>query len=70
MSVQRHKKRGRANPLPAAGVNFIFLENTTSFGSKATAVFNELAKNGATVFASRMERKVKEMGISFKSKIE
>lgn len=54
----------------AAGVNFIFLENTTSFGSKATAVFNELAKNGATVFASRMDKKVKEMGISFKSKIE
>lgn len=54
----------------AAGVNFIFLENTTSFGSKATAVFNELAKNGATVFASRMDRKIKEMGISFKSKVE
>jgi len=54
----------------AAGVNFIFLENTTSFGSKATAIFNELAKNGATIFATRMDRKVKEMGVSFKTKIE
>ena len=53
----------------AAGVNFIFLENTTSFGSKATAIFNELAKNGATIFATRMDREVKEMGISFKTKI-
>lgn len=54
----------------AAGVNFIFLENTTSFGSKATAIFNELAKNGATIFGTRMDRKVKEMGVSFKTKIE
>ncbi len=54
----------------AAGVNFIFLENITSFGSKAISIFNELAKNGAIVFATRMDRKVKEMGVSFKNKIE
>lgn len=54
----------------AAGVNFIFLENTTSFGSKATSVFNELAKNGVTIFGTRMDRQIKEMGVLFKKKID
>jgi len=53
----------------AAGTNHVFVENISSLGSDAVATLNSIAKNGGTVFATRMDRKVKEIGISFQSKI-
>lgn len=54
----------------AAGVNHLFIENITSLGSDAVATLNQIAKNGGLVFATRMERKQKEMTVLFKGKID
>lgn len=53
----------------AAGINFLFLENISSFGSQATSTFNQLAKNGALIFATRMDQSKKDIGIAFKAKL-
>lgn len=54
----------------AAGVSHIFIENISSLGSGAVATLNQIAKNGGMVFATRMERKQKEMTVAFKGKID
>lgn len=48
---------------------FIFLENVTSFGSTAVALFNRLIKDGVQIFASEMDRSQKEMQINFLAKV-
>lgn len=53
----------------AAGTKFIFIENISSLGSDVVNTLNQLVKNGGTVFVTRMDRGVKEMGFSFLSKI-
>ena len=45
----------------AAGVNFVFVENTSSLGSGAVETMNQIAKNGGIIFGTRMERKQKEI---------
>lgn len=52
------------------GVNFIFLENTSSLGSGVVDTLNRLAKNGAEVYATRMDRKKDAMEITFNTKID
>lgn len=54
----------------AAGVNFIFIENTTSMGSGAVATMNRIAKNGGIIFGTHMERSTKDMSVVFKSKLD
>ena len=54
----------------AAGVNVIVLENLTSMGSDTVATLNALAKGGAQIFASRVDRKQKDVKVIFSSKIE
>lgn len=54
----------------AAGVNIIVLENLTSMGSDTVATLNALAKGGAQIFASRVDRKQKDVKVVFSSKIE
>jgi hypothetical protein len=54
----------------AAGVNFIFIENTTSMGSGAVATMNRIAKNGGIIFGTHMERSTKDMSVVFKAKLD
>lgn len=54
----------------AAGMNVIVLENLSSLGSDTVATLNRLAKNGANIFATRVDRKVKDVKVIFSSKIE
>lgn len=52
------------------GIYFLFFENLNSYGSTAVSLLNELAKEGATIFGSRLERKKRKLEINFNSKIE
>lgn len=54
----------------AAGVNVIVLENLTSMGSDTVATLNALAKGGAQIFASRVDRQQKDVKVVFSSKID
>lgn len=54
----------------AKGVRFVFCENISSLGSDAVAILNGLAKEGAHVFATEMERKKKEIQVTFETKIQ
>lgn len=52
-------------------VCFVFIENISSYGSGFVKVLNDLVKAGdIQVFASEMDRKKKEMEISFTTKID
>jgi len=54
----------------AAGFQHIFIENITSFGSNVVDTLNSFVKNGGNVYYTKMDRKLDEMEISFKSKID
>jgi hypothetical protein len=54
----------------AKGVRFVFCENINSLGSDAVSILNGLAKEGAHVFATEMERKKKEIQVTFETKIQ
>lgn len=55
----------------AKKVCFVFIENISSYGSGFVKVLNDLVKAGdIQVFASEMDRKKKEMEISFTTKID
>ncbi|HNU15321.1 MAG TPA: AAA family ATPase [Chitinophagaceae bacterium] len=51
-------------------VPIVVIENISSFGSSFIKTLNQFVKNGGTVFYSKMDRKVKELQVEFKSKIE
>lgn len=51
-------------------VPIVVIENISSFGSTFIKTLNQFVKNGGTVFYSKMDRKVKELQVEFKSKIE
>lgn len=55
---------------PFHEVKFIFCENINSLGSNAVSVLNKLAKDGAVIFASEMERSKKEREFSITTKID
>ena len=52
------------------GVPIVVIENISSFGSTFIKTLNQFVKNGGTVFYSKMDRKVKELQVEFKSKVE
>lgn len=47
------------------GVQFVFIENVSSLGSKAIDILNDLSKKGIKVYASEMDRKKDTMKITF-----
>lgn len=51
-------------------VPIVVIENISSFGSTFIKTLNQFVKNGGTVFYSKMDRKVKELQVEFKSKVE
>lgn len=54
----------------AAGMNVIVVENLSSMGSDAVKTLNLLAKNGAQIFATKVDRAQKEVKVVFTSKVE
>jgi len=54
----------------ATDVSIVIIENISSFGSTFIKTLNQFVKNGGTVFYSKMDRKVKELQVEFKSKVE
>ncbi len=52
------------------GVPIVVIENISSFGSTFIKTLNQFVKNGGTVFYSKMDRKVKELQVEFKSKVD
>lgn len=54
----------------AAGMNVIVIENITSLGSDTVATLNRLVKNGAQIFATRVDRKEKKVKVVFSSKFD
>ena len=55
---------------PFHDVKFIFCENVNSLGSNAVSILNKLAKDGAVIFATEMERSKKEREFSITTKID
>lgn len=53
-----------------SGCNFLFFENLNNFGSMTLGILNGLAKEGATIFGTRTNPKIKEIGVAFKTKID
>jgi hypothetical protein len=53
-----------------SGCSFLFFENLNNFGSMTQGILNGLAKEGATIFGTRTNPKIKEIGVAFKTKIE
>lgn len=51
-------------------VPIVVIENISSFGSTFIKTLNQFVKNGGTVFYSKMDRKVKELQVEFKSKVD
>lgn len=51
-------------------MQFIFIENMSSFGDSMIGTLNQFVKNGGTVFYTQMSRKQEKLSITFKSKIE
>lgn len=54
----------------ASGIKYLFFENVNNFGSATIGLLNELMKQGVTVFGTKTNPKIKEFGVTFKSKIE
>lgn len=54
----------------ATEVPIVVIENISSFGSTFIKTLNQFVKNGGTVFYSKMDRKLKELQVEFKSKVE
>lgn len=55
----------------ASGAKFLFFENTNNFGSETIGILNNLMKEeGVVVMGTRTNPKIKEFGVSFKSKID
>lgn len=52
------------------GVQFIFIENLSSYGESMVNSLNQFVKNGGYVFYTLQNRAQKELTVSFKSKIE
>lgn len=51
-------------------VPVIFIENVSSLGSDAIATLNRFMSNGGQVYATKMNRELKKMTISFSDKID
>lgn len=51
-------------------VRFVFCENVNSLGSNAIAQLNDLAKSGAVIFATEMQRSKNQMEISLETKLD
>lgn len=55
----------------ASGVKFLFFENVNNFGSATKSLLNHLVKEeGVLIFGTKTNDKIKELGITFKSKID
>lgn len=55
---------------PFHEVRFIFCENINTLGSNAVSILNKLAKDGAVIFATEMERSKKERELSITTKLD
>lgn len=55
---------------PFHEVRFIFCENINTLGSNAISILNKLAKDGAVIFATEMERSKKERELSITTKLD
>lgn len=51
-------------------VQFIFIENLSSYGDTMIKTLNQFVKNGGYVFYTQQNRQQKELTVSFKAKVE
>jgi hypothetical protein len=51
------------------GVKIVYVENVSSLGSGAIEMFNRFIEHGGYIFASKMNRSIKDLRITFNTKI-